>query len=253
MGFKEWWNKKQQDWAKDEESKKEFENKVNSLLDKFEIPDFEGLCDDVIGLRPKIEYEKDDVTEKQIPKRPLRKYYLDFVWDHIKSGTIGYNNLERYAIKKQIIYTNSDSSASKDRQEFLSMVDSIQKSFRPQKITGEEHFQAQLTIFLETKYPEKKIVREQMTESGKPDIVIDDKYAFELKVPKSRYDLRNLTAQIDEYLEVYPNVCAVIADVSSEQDEQVESGLTQRIREYVEKYKTKYGVPSIVFDIAKRK
>ena len=84
------------------------------------------------------------------------------------------------------------------------------------------------------------------------DIVIDNKYVFELKVPRARAELRNLSAQLEEYVEEYPNICAVIADTSSIDDE-VESGLTQNIKQYSDKYKVKFGIQTLVFEIQKRK
>ena len=36
-------------------------------------------------------------------------------------------------------------------------------------------------------------------------------------------------------------------------DANLEKGLTQKIREYADKYKIKYGVRTLVFDVKKRK
>ena len=69
--------------------------------------------------------------------------------------------------------------------------------------------------------------------------MIEDKYALELKIPDDRTKLRNLGAQIEEYVEQYPNLCAIIYDDQ-------EKNLTQTIEDYVDKYKQNYGVPSII-------
>ena len=118
--------------------------------------------------------------------------------------------------------------------------------------------EAQLTIFLKAKFPERKVERQIFSKSGdRLDILIDNKYVFELKVPKNKTDLRNLSAQIDEYIENYPNICVVIADTSQipaeKEEEKVEAGLSENIRDYVEKYKLKYRVQTVVFNIELRK
>ena len=57
--------------------------------------------------------------------------------------------------------------------------------------------------------------------------------------------LRNLSAQLEEYKEEYPNICAVIFDDESK-------NLTTDINEYVDKYKRNYGIHSIVLRGKKR-
>ena len=102
-----------------------------------------------------------------------------------------------------------------------------------------------------------KVEREAQTKRGdKLDIVINDKYVFELKVPRNRTQLRNLSAQLEEYVEQYPNLCAVIADISNveiEEGEPIESNLTQNIKEYADNYKRKYNVQTLIFDVETRK
>ena len=96
--------------------------------------------------------------------------------------------------------------------------------FEPEAITNEEHLEAQLMVFLKAKFSERKI-RRQVTIQGNDilDILVDDKYAFELKVPRTRSDLRNLGAQLEEYQEQYPNLSAVIFDID-------DSNLTYQIK-----------------------
>ena len=102
-------------------------------------------------------------------------------------------------------------------------------------------------IFLKAKFPERKI-RRQVTIQGNDrlDILIDDKYAFELKVPKQRTDLRNLGAQLEEYKEMYPNVCGIIFE------DIAEGNLSQDIRDYMDKYKRNYGIDTIILGGTKR-
>ena len=64
-------------------------------------------------------------------------------------------------------------------------------------------------------------------------------------------------AQIEEYIEQYPNLCVVIADTSGVKEEDdgepVEANLTQNIKEYADKYKVKHNVTTIIYDIVTRK
>jgi len=62
-------------------------------------------------------------------------------------------------------------------------------------------------------------------------------------------------AQLEEYRDEYPYLCAVLADISGAQNDDVmviETRLTENIKEYVDKYKVKMGIPSLIFDVKKR-
>jgi hypothetical protein len=56
-------------------------------------------------------------------------------------------------------------------------------------------------------------VGEVASRKGKIDIVIDDKYAIELKIANSISNLRNLIGQIHDYLKVYNDLAVIILDV----------------------------------------
>ena len=108
------------------------------------------------------------------------------------------------------------------------------------------------------RFSDKKIEREVSTKKGdKLDIVIDGKFVLELKVPRGKTDLRNLSAQLEECHDEYPNICAIIADISKIVDlddpDPVEENLTQRISEYADKYKMKLDIPTLTFKVIKRK
>ena len=114
----------------------------------------------------------------------------------------------------------------------------------------EDKLQSQLTVFLKAKFPDKNIEREVVLQSrDRVDIVIDDRFALELKVPTKRTNLRNLTAQIEEYLEEYDFLGVVIADTTEELEKEEDDPMTQNINEYVDRFKSKYGVQSVVLPI----
>ena len=234
------------------------EQKITDLLDKFEIPDFEKLFDKVIGSQPSLAYDIDKDTGKEVLKRPLRREYLDFVLDNIHDEELSYQQLKDFAIRHKIIppsFFGEDSDVVGNINDFENIINSIHRGFDPERITNEEHLQSQLTVFLKAKFPDMKVEREVKTKQGDLlDIVVDDKYVFELKVPKNRTQLRNLSAQVEEYIEQYPNLCVVIADISkADLEEELESNLTQNITEYTDKYKVKFGVQTLIFNIQTRK
>ena len=242
----------------EEEERRANENKINSLLDKFEIPDFKKLFEKVIGSEPNIENEIDKDTGREVSKYPLRRVYLNFVEDNMEQGELSYTQLKDFAIRYKVVspsFFGEDYDVTGDIDEFENIINSIHRGFDPERITNEEHLQSQLAIFLKAKFPNSKVEREVRTKQGDLlDLVIDDKYVFELKIPKNRTQLRNLSAQIEEYIEQYPNLCVVIADISkADVDEELESNLTQNIREYTDKYKVKFGVKTLIFDIQTRK
>ncbi len=78
---------------------------------------------------------------------------------------------------------------------------------------------------------------------------MDNKYVFVLKVPKTRTVLRDLSAQIEEYVEQFPDLCVVIADTSGQElsDGRI-LDVTQDIKEYAGKYKLKFKVETLIFD-----
>ena len=94
------------------------------------------------------------------------------------------------------------------------------------------------------------------------DIVVDNAYALEVKLPTTRTQLRNLKGQLEEYKEKYPFLGVVIGDktklVSGSKpgddfyDPDFEENLTVWIKEYTDKYKVDLGIRSVVFNIIRR-
>ncbi|MBS3925140.1 MAG: hypothetical protein KGZ34_00380 [Nitrosarchaeum sp.] len=232
------------------EQRAEYENTVNKLLDKFEIPDLDEFLMKYLNNKPEPKIEKDPDIGKITKIRPGRREYLDFVWSNFNEKDITYDQLKNFALKKKIItpsFFGNESDDTYEKSDFESIINAIRVGFEPEKITDEEHLEAQLMIFLKAKFPDRKI-RRQVTIQGNDrlDILIDDKYAFELKVPKQRTDLRNLGAQLEEYKEMYPNVCGLIFEDINE------GNLSQDIMDYVDKYKKNYGISTIVLGGTKR-
>ena len=267
MGFKEWWETKKEEREEKarleqlEKEKREAEfNQFQEILDKFEVPKLKEFCKDFLGIEPTNEFE-DEKTGKKIMIALDRKSYIDFIIDYYKNKKqLKLSQLRDYAINHKILPPayGTDSSNQAERREFENIIENIRTYFQPEDIKDEEHLEAQLTVFLKAKFPDKKVERQVGTISGgRPDIVVDNKYALELKVPKQRADLRDLTGQLEEYAEEYSYLCAIIANTSESGSDitivdQKIAEMSQIIKEYVDRYRAKLSVPSLVFDVKKR-
>jgi len=219
--------------------------KINNLLDKFEYPDLEKMCQTILGAKLEDDVEEDEETGKSIRIKPTRRYYLDYIWDNLEIQELKFSQIRDYALKERIVtpsFFGLQTSTEQEKKEFENIINTISQ-FQPEKATSEkEHFQPQLFVFLKAKFPDKKIEREVPTKNNQEflDIVVDDMYVLELKVYSGRGQLRDLAAQLEEYKEKYPYVCAVILDNENSE------GSKANIKEYTDKYKVRYNVPCII-------
>ena len=222
--------------------------RMEELLDKFEMRDLKDLCKNILGEVPESEWDDEDGEEYEI--KPKRKNYLEFINDAIIDEDLNLEQIKNFSIKRKIVsksFFDFELQESGSITEFEKIIQTIQNEFPPEKIYDEKELQAQLTIFLKTKYPDSDVEREiSNNEGGVVDILMDDKYAFELKVPRSRTELRNLRGQIEEYQEDYLNLCVVIF-------ENEDYDISEDIEKYVNIYHEKYDVPSVVLHGRKRK
>ena len=233
----------------EDEKWKEYEDKVNELLDKFEIPDLDKFLMRYLNDKPEPEEDEDEETGRIRKIRPGRREYLDFVFEHLKNDDINFDHLKDFALKNRIVtpsFFGNESDSQYEKSDFETIISTIKANFEPEMITNEEHLEAQMMVFLKAKFPDRKI-RRQVSIKGNDilDILIDDIYAFELKVPRTRTDLRDLGAQLEEYQEMYPNICAVIFD---NQD----ANISQDIVDYIDKYRRSHGIQSIILGGFKR-
>lgn len=224
------------------------EEKQEELLERFEMSDLKKLCKDVLGESPESEWEEEDGEEYEI--KPKRRDYLKFIEDAIEDEDLSFEQIKYFSIKHKIVSKNFfdfELEESTNGGKFKEIIETIQNEFPAEKIIDEKELQAQLTIFLKTKYPNSEIEREiTSNDSGIIDILMDEQYAFELKVPRSRTELRNLRGQIEEYQEEFSNLCVVIF-------ENEDNNISEDIEKYVNIYQEKYNVPSIVLHGKKRR
>jgi len=285
--IRDWNDRRKEDEYEKERRKEELRKertKINKLLNKFTVKQLKDFCVEYIGRSPADELitdedeedeEFDDEDEQgkvekvvsygkkrihQFSKDKSEKHdrtlYVEFIWKYLESGEIIQDQINDFALKKRVVprnYFGVKSDEKEDKKEFSTILSIIQSDFEPEKITNqdkEDKLQAQLSVFLKAKFPDKKIDREVVLQNGdRADIVIDDKFVLELKVPTDRIYLRNLTAQLEEYLEEYDFLGVVIADVTEELEEKEKDSMTQNINEYADKFKSKYGIQSVVLPI----
>jgi len=271
MGLKDWWAKKQVQWDIDEQEKKVKEKEqerlrfdLEKLLDKYEMSDLKDFCFKYLGEAPVDREKLKDGTEREL--KPNRHTFVNFILEYYDKGQLRAEQIKDFSLKHKIVtpsfFAVETESKSGNKSELNDILDTIEEKFKPEIILDEKELQGQLAVFLKAMYPDKKIDREHKTRSGdKLDMLIDDNYVLELKVPSSKESLRALLAQIDEYMEEFSLLAVIIADKSElmtdEEDElydpKFDKGLTQRIREYADKYKVKYGVRTLIFTVKKRK
>jgi hypothetical protein len=250
--------------AEEEKEYLEYANKVTDLLDKFEISNFDSFLQRYLNVDKKDNIiEIEDKKTDSVYTRPMsRKEYVEDIFRFLNSKEISFDHLKDFALKAKVVAPSFFGIESKEvgnERDFENIINSIKADFQPENIKDEKELQSQLTIFIKAKFPELKIEREVLAKSGdKLDILIDNNYVLELKVPKNKTHLRNLSAQLEEYAEEYPNLCAIIADISNEvsisnDGTELEARLTENILEYSDRYLRKYKVPSIILNVGMRR
>ena len=248
--------------AKEERKRLRFD--LEKLLDKYDMNDLNNFCSKYLGEAPTSREILQDGTEREL--KPNRHTFVNFILEYYDKGQLRAEQIKDFSLKHRIVTPSffSDETESKvgNENELNDILDVIDEKFKPEIIIDEKELQGQLAVFLKAVYPDKKIEREVTTKGGdKIDILIDDNYVLELKVPSGKDSLRSLSAQIEEYMEEFPLLAVVIADksdlVSDKDDSQfydpdLEKGLTKKIIEYADKYKVKYGIKTLIFSVKKR-
>ena len=248
--------------AKEENQRLRFD--IEKLLDKYDMSDLNNFCSKYLGEAPASREILKDGTEREL--KPNRHTFVNFILEYYDKGQLRAEQIKDFSLKHRIVtpsfFSDETESTVGNENELNDILDVIDEKFKPEIIIDEKELQGQLAVFLKAVYPDRKIEREVTTKSGdKIDILIDDNYVLELKVPSGKDSLRSLSAQIEEYMEEFPLLAVVIADKSdlvSDQDDSefydpdLERGLTKRIIEYADKYKIKYGIKTLIFSVKKR-
>ena len=248
--------------AKEERERLRFD--LEKLLDKYDMSDLNNFCSKYLGEAPASREILKDGTEREL--KPNRHTFVKFILEYYDKGLLRAEQIKDFSLKHRIVtpsfFSDETESTVGNENELNDILDVIDEKFKPEIIIDEKELQGQLAVFLKAVYPDRKIEREVITKRGdKIDILIDDNYVLELKVPSGKDSLRSLSAQIEEYMEEFPLLAVVIADKSdlvSDQDDSefydpdLEKGLTKKIIEYADKYKVKYGAKTLIFSVKKR-
>ena len=248
--------------AKEERERLRFD--LEKLLDKYDMSDLSDFCSKYLGEAPASREILKDGTEREL--KPNRHTFVNFILEYYDKGLLRAEQIKDFSLKHRIVtpsfFANETESIVGNENELNDILNVIDEKFKPEAIIDEKELQGQLAVFLKAMYPGRKIEREVTTKRGdKIDILIDDNYVLELKVPSGKSSLRSLSAQIEEYMEEFPLLAVVIADksdlVSDKEDSdfydpKLEKGLTKRIIEYADKYKVKYGAKTLIFSVKKR-
>ena len=248
--------------AKEERERLRFD--LEKLLDKYDMSDLNNFCSKYLGEAPASREILKDGTEREL--KPNRHTFVNFILEYYDKGQLRAEQIKDFSLKHRIVtpsfFSDETESTVGNENELNDILDVIDEKFKPEIIIDEKELQGQLAVFLKAVYPDRKIEREVTTKRGdKIDILIDDNYVLELKVPSGKDSLRSLSAQIEEYMEEFPLLAVVIADKSdlvSDQDDSefydpdLEKGLTKKIIEYADKYKVKYGAKTLIFSVKKR-
>jgi len=151
-----------------------------------------------------------------------------------------------FEMDKSVVETNDTQAETvSDKIDFDTLINAIKKDFSPEKVFDEKELQNMLRTFLETKFPNAVIEREVRTKQGDwVDVVVNGKFAFELKMPETRTVLRDLKAQLEEYQEEFSDLCAVIVD-------NPQFNLSEQIQDYSKKYESS-GIRSVIVEGSKR-
>ena len=252
------WAEKQEKWAEESEKeeaekavKAKFRVNLEDLLDRFEMKDLKSFCKDFLGTLPPTDVVQDKKTGRDMRTEPDRHTFVNFILEKYDDGQLKTIWLTEFAVKRKIVAKSffEEESGASNEGEFRKIINSIRDDFEAEKIWKESHLEDQLMIHLRAKFGNMNIERQVTAPSGgQVDILIEGQYVLELKVPRSRSDLRNLKGQLEEYKEDFPYVCAVIAFVDAQDYHVTQDEITT----YVDKYKSKYNVPSVVKDVKKR-
>lgn len=232
--------------------------RVNSLkraiLDRFEMNDLKGICRGY-GIAEPEPFTIDQFTKKKSSRTVTREHYIERVFNDLKLDQIkSYCHKNRIMIddllprdtgrdahktnhtKEGSSVSNTSRKESQEESEFDAILSSIKNDFEPEPVRDEKDFENQLIQFLKLRYP-GRVQRQVETHEGKIDLVVDGKYALELKIAEVKSVLRDLVGQVHSYKKVYDDVGVVLLDVKTLHRPEIDN--------YIRDYE-KFGVKTVL-------
>lgn len=237
--------------AEEIKTRQEISRTKRRILDMFEMKDLKNICK-YYGIGEPSPYEEDFLTGEKYKKKITREDYIDWIVDKLTLEQIK-NFCDKHRIridditKKEAVKPETIEKREESREvaptqiefptnKFDSILNSIEQEFEPEDVRDENDFEKQLTQFLKIKFP-NRVERQVDTPKGKVDIVIDNRYAIELKIADNKGKLRDLVGQVYSYKKIYNEVAVVLLDIGRMSPSE--------IKEYVDDY-DKLGVKTIV-------
>ena len=247
------------------------ETLADILQDELEVSELKSICRDLVGSIPKDGMkliDKDDEVVMEFEEPISRQDYCDFYLHYDELGEVNDKMLAKYLIKHDFLdkddedylyvtgYAEDDEDKDDDEKDHDDekdddnessdyMMDSIilklEKNFEPEKVIDEKELQNLLRSFLQQAFPNAIVEREVQLKDVRDsvDILVDKKYAIEVKIPANRIELRNAYAQLKEYQEEFPSIIVFILDNE-------DKNLTNDIITYTKKYRTELGIESVI-------
>jgi hypothetical protein len=231
----------------------------HQILDRFEMSELKKICKDY-GIGEPLPYEENLITSEKSKRTVTREHFINRIVDGLTLDQLknfcDKNRIKIWDITKeekpipqsQSIPLNEQvqetqepeqkvtSIEVKRQSEFDSILEEIEENFEPIDIRDEPEFEKQLTIFLKGKYP-GRVNRQVETQKGKIDLVIDNKYAIELKIADGKGKLRDLVGQALSYKKIYNNIAVILLDVRKMS--------SSEIQEYIDEYE-EHGIKTII-------
>lgn len=229
------------------------------ILNRYEMNDLNKICKDY-GIGEPLPYEENPITGEKRKRTVTREHYINRIMNKLTLDQIKtFSDKNRIKIQDILKEEKPISEVSKQEKvektqeepeqnittvevkrqsEFDSILESIENDFEPEDVRDENDFEKQLTQFLKIKYPDR-IRRQVETPKGKIDLVIDEKYAIELKIAEGKGKLRDLVGQAHSYKKVFNNVAIILLDVGKMS--------RSEIKEYVEDYEG-LGVKTLILE-----
>lgn len=244
----------------DIKKRQEISHTKRQILNRYEMNDLKKICKDY-GIGEPLPYEENPINGEKYKRTVTREHFINHVMDRLTLDQIKtFSDKNRIKIwdilkeEKPIVSETSKPEKVKETQEepeqkvttievkrqseFDSILESIENDFEPEDVRDENDFEKQLTQFLKIKYPDR-IRRQVETPKGKIDLVIDDKYAIELKIADGKGKLRDLVGQAHSYKKIFNNVAVILLDVGKMS--------RSEIKEYIDDYEG-LGVKTLIME-----
>ncbi len=97
-------------------------------------------------------------------------------------------------------------------------IKNLLRDFEPEPIINEEDLEKQLYQFLVAKLGRDRVRRQVSFVRGKIDLVLDDDIGIEIKIAKTRDDMKKLLGQIVDSMEYFSKTYAIILDLGRDVD-----------------------------------